>query len=223
MRQKKKKKKKKLSSLHFAGGNRSEKLIALCDREVNKKSEGTLIEAATELIACSPGLLKMMKPTAQDSKLRRIVRLYIRDFGGNLAKGKKLVAKFDTTSWNIVYGLSFSPSQPDFEGFPRALRFPPSSKLTPTLTHLAVVLCSEVIYGSCSRAERLTGSHSSFGPTSLSCALCNLVYGLRERVISRSSSSGKTLFLTNAIFFQDQYKLESHANQFMCILVKTRT
>ena len=30
--------------------------------------------------------------------------------------------------------------------------------------------------------------HSSFGPTSLSCALGNSVYGLRERVISRSSS-----------------------------------
>ena len=29
--------------------------------------------------------------------------------------------------------------------------------------------------------------HSSFGPTSLSCALCNSVYGLRERVISRST------------------------------------
>ena len=29
--------------------------------------------------------------------------------------------------------------------------------------------------------------HSSFGPTSLSCALCNSVYGLRERVISRPS------------------------------------
>ena len=32
------------------------------------------------------------------------------------------------------------------------------SKLTPSLIHLAVVLCSEVIYGSCSGAERLTGS-----------------------------------------------------------------
>ena len=29
--------------------------------------------------------------------------------------------------------------------------------------------------------------YSSFGPTSVSCALCNSVYGLRERVISRSS------------------------------------
>ena len=29
-----------------------------------------------------------MKPTAQDSKLRRTVRLYIREFGGNLEKGK---------------------------------------------------------------------------------------------------------------------------------------
>ena len=55
---------------------------------INKKSEGTLIEEAMELRACSPGLLKKMKPTAQDSKLRRIVRLYIRDFGGNWIKGK---------------------------------------------------------------------------------------------------------------------------------------
>ena len=59
---------------------------------------------------------------------------------------------------NVVCELSFSRSQPDFEGFLRALRFPPSSKLTPSLIHLAVVLCSEVIYGSCSGAERLTGS-----------------------------------------------------------------
>ena len=36
---------------------------------------------------------------------------------------------------------------------------PVSSKLTPSLIHLAVVLCSEVIYyGSCSGAEHLTGS-----------------------------------------------------------------
>ena len=33
--------------------------------------------------------------------------------------------------YNIVCGLSFSRSQPDFEGFLRALRFPPSAKLTP--------------------------------------------------------------------------------------------
>ena len=32
---------------------------------------------------------------------------------------------------NVVCGLSFSRSQPDFEGFLRALRFPPSAKLTP--------------------------------------------------------------------------------------------
>ena len=55
-------------------------------------------------------------------------------------------------------GLSFSRSQPDFEGFLRALRFPPSSKLTSSLIHLAVVLCSDVIYGSCSGPERLAGS-----------------------------------------------------------------
>ena len=33
-------------------------------------------------------------------------------------------------------GLSFSRSQPDFEGFLRALRFPPSSKLTPRQSYL---------------------------------------------------------------------------------------
>ena len=33
--------------------------------------------------------------------------------------------------------------------------------------------------------------HSSFGPTSLSCALCNSVYGLQERVISKSLSMTK--------------------------------
>ena len=69
---------------------------------INKKSEGTLIEAVMELIACSPGLLKKMKPTAQDSQLRRTVRLYIREFGGNLAKGKKF-AKFASTSWKDVF------------------------------------------------------------------------------------------------------------------------
>ena len=35
--------------------------------------------------------------------------------------------------YSVVCGLSFSRSQPDFEGFLRALRFPPSSKLTPSL------------------------------------------------------------------------------------------
>ena len=34
---------------------------------------------------------------------------------------------------NVVCGSSFSRSEPDFEGFLRALRFPPSSKLTPSL------------------------------------------------------------------------------------------
>ena len=39
-----------------------------------------------------------------------------------------------------------------------SLQFPPSSKLTPSLVHLALVLCSKVICGSCSGVERLTGS-----------------------------------------------------------------
>ena len=62
-----------------------------------------------------------------------------------------------TSTTNVVCGLSFSRSQPDFEGFFRALRFPPSSDSTRSLIHLAVVLCSEVIHGSCSGAERLAG------------------------------------------------------------------
>ena len=40
--------------------------------------------------------------------------------------------------YNVVCGLSFSQSQPDFEGFLRALRFSPSAKLTPT-SRLAVI------------------------------------------------------------------------------------
>ena len=55
-------------------------------------------------------------------------------------------------------GLSFSRSQPDFEGFLWVLRFPPSSKLTLSLIHLAVVLCSEVIHGLCSGVKPLDGS-----------------------------------------------------------------
>ena len=35
--------------------------------------------------------------------------------------------------YNVVCGSSFSRSQPDFEGFLRALLFPPSAKLTPSL------------------------------------------------------------------------------------------
>ena len=38
-----------------------------------------------------------------------------------------------TSTTNVVCGLSFSRSQPDFDGFLRVLRFPPSSKLTPSL------------------------------------------------------------------------------------------
>ena len=39
--------------------------------------------------------------------------------------------------YNVVCGSSFSRSPPDFEGFLRALRFPPSAKLTPTLIQYA--------------------------------------------------------------------------------------
>ena len=43
-----------------------------------------------------------------------------------------------TSTTNVVCGLSFSRSQPDFKGFLRALRFPPSTKSTPSLFHLAI-------------------------------------------------------------------------------------
>ena len=39
--------------------------------------------------------------------------------------------------YNVVCGSSFSRSQSDFEGLPRALRFPPSAKLTPSLIQYA--------------------------------------------------------------------------------------
>ena len=44
-----------------------------------------------------------------------------------LAKWTSITPSTSTT--NVVCGLSFSRSQPDFEGFRRALRFPPCSKL----------------------------------------------------------------------------------------------
>ena len=50
--------------------------------------------------------------------------------------------------YNVVCGSSFSRSPPDFEGFLRALRFPPSAKLTPSFnsicrTPLITVQCTE--------------------------------------------------------------------------------
>ena len=39
--------------------------------------------------------------------------------------------------YNVVCGSSFRRSQPDFEGFLRALQFPPSAKLTPSLIQYA--------------------------------------------------------------------------------------
>ena len=45
--------------------------------------------------------------------------------------------------YNVVCGSSFSRSQPDFEGFLRALRFPPSGKLTPSLIQYIAVQCTE--------------------------------------------------------------------------------
>jgi len=63
-----------------------------------------------------------------------------------------------TSTTNVACGLSFSRSQPDCEGFLPTPPVSPSSKSTPSLIHLAVVLCSEVIHGSCSGAEGLAGS-----------------------------------------------------------------
>ena len=39
--------------------------------------------------------------------------------------------------YNVVCRLSFSPSQPDLEGFLRPLRFLPPQKLTPSLIQFA--------------------------------------------------------------------------------------
>ena len=39
--------------------------------------------------------------------------------------------------YNVVCGSSFSQSLPDFKGFLRALRFPPSAKLTLSLIQYA--------------------------------------------------------------------------------------
>ena len=64
-----------------------------------------------------------------------------------------------STLARVVCGLSFSRSQSDSEGFsPGTPVFLPHQKSTPGLFHQAVVLCSEVIHGSCSVAERLAGS-----------------------------------------------------------------
>ena len=106
-----------------------------------------------------------------------------------------------TSTTNFVCGLSFSRSQPDFEGFFRALRFPPSSKSTPSLIHLAVVLCSEIIHGSCSGAEHLAGSTVPFDPTSLSCALRNSVSDCEEgrlagRILGQISSIKESSLFT---------------------------
>ena len=58
--------------------------------------------------------------------------------GADLAVIKSI--RPSTSTKNVVCGLSFSRSQPDFEGFLRALQFPPSAKLTPSLFHLAVAV-----------------------------------------------------------------------------------
>ena len=92
---------------------------------------------------------------------------------------------------HVVCGLSFSRSQ-RYEGFLCALRFPPSSKSTPCLIHLAVVLCSEVIHGSCS------GTECPAGCTAPSIRLVELrpsqfSLRLRERTISRSDITNRAV------------------------------
>ena len=63
-----------------------------------------------------------------------------------------------STLARVVFGVSFSRSQSDSEGFSPGtpVFLPPQNRLG--LFHQAVVLCSEVIHGSCSGAERLAGS-----------------------------------------------------------------
>ena len=59
-------------------------------------------------------------------------------FVGSQAGVVKTSITSSTSTTNAVCGLSFSRSQPDFGGFLRVLRFPPSAKSTPSLFHLAV-------------------------------------------------------------------------------------
>ena len=87
-----------------------------------------------------------------------------------------------TSTTNVVCGLSLSPSQPNFDGL---LRFPPSSKSTPNLIHLAVEMCSEVIHG------RVQGPSAQLAAQVLRSDLVELrpwQFGLRlrERAIRRS-------------------------------------
>ena len=86
----------------------------------------------------------------------------------------------------IVCGLSFSRSLSDSEGFSPGSPFPPSAKSTPSLFHLAVVLCSEVIHGSLSGAERLTSSTVSSFPPRRAAPLAIHSLRLRVRAFSRS-------------------------------------
>ena len=88
------------------------------------------------------------------------------------------VCDFRESGWLSGYQQCLPPLRPGFNSRPRDrmwaefqsistwLRgffsgysgFPPSAKSTHSLFHQAVVLCSEVIHGSCSGAERLAGS-----------------------------------------------------------------
>ena len=69
--------------------------------------------------------------------------------------------------------------------------------------------------------------HSFFGPTSLSCALCNSVHGLRERVISRSSSSSssflKVALCTCVLRTSDELKISIEAARLACPETKDET
>ena len=76
-----------------------------------------------------------------------------------------------TSTTNVLCELSFSRSQPDFEGLFRALRFLPSSKST--LSGCGAVLRGHtwVVF----RDRAPSWLHSLFDPTSLSCVLRNSV------------------------------------------------
>ena len=74
-------------------------------------------------------------------------------------------------------------SQPDFSpGTPVSSLLKIDSQSSPSGCGAVLRSHTRIVF----RGRAPSRQHSSFGPTSLSCTLCNSVYGLRERVISRS-------------------------------------
>ena len=127
------------------------------------------------LLTCTS--LKISRPLSEIRGLNTV------DFLRRLLQG--LLSKCGKPGWrsghqlrfppllqNVVCGLSFSRSQPDFEGFLRALLFPPSSKIDSQSNPSgcgAVLLRGHVWIVFRGRAPNR--QHGSFSPTSLSCAL----------------------------------------------------